>query len=88
MTGGLLFLRRLQFDVRRSLVVVRDAREEVVLVDDLVISGDILDDVLSASRLAGETDDFLTPLAFRLVQQPQGESSVSLTEIMPETPDP
>jgi hypothetical protein len=58
----------------------------MVLVDKLFISLDVLDDILSPSRLAREDHDFLLSVRPRLVQQPQDEGSVTLGELVPQSP--
>ena len=56
------------------------------LIDDLLISLDVLENVISASRPPREDDNLLAALAPCLVQQSQDEGGVTLGEIMPEAP--
>jgi hypothetical protein len=67
-------------------VVVGDAGEQVVLVDDLLISLDVFGDVIPPTGVAGEDDDLVAALLPGLIEKPQDEGGVPLGEIVSESP--
>ena len=58
----------------------------MVLVDKLLISLDIFDDILSSSNLPREDDDLRTSLPPGLIQQSQDKGSVLSRELVSESP--